>query len=61
MSFKKIDIDTFAVYKLLHDFVYNFFYEIGDKRAYESPDGKRSVPPMDIRNTKGVLGALPVF
>uniref|UniRef100_A0A2H1WHR3 SFRICE_016756 n=1 Tax=Spodoptera frugiperda TaxID=7108 RepID=A0A2H1WHR3_SPOFR len=29
------------------------------KRANESPDGKRSAPPMDIRNTRGVTVALP--
>uniref|UniRef100_A0A2H1V372 SFRICE_014114 n=1 Tax=Spodoptera frugiperda TaxID=7108 RepID=A0A2H1V372_SPOFR len=36
-------------------------YGIGGIRANESPDGKRSAPPMDTRNTRGVTGALPAF
>uniref|UniRef100_A0A2H1VWJ2 SFRICE_004699 n=1 Tax=Spodoptera frugiperda TaxID=7108 RepID=A0A2H1VWJ2_SPOFR len=33
----------------------------GSKRAYESPDGKRSAPPMDTRNTRGVTGLVSGF
>uniref|UniRef100_A0A2H1WQM1 SFRICE_024218 n=1 Tax=Spodoptera frugiperda TaxID=7108 RepID=A0A2H1WQM1_SPOFR len=31
-----------------------FFYGIRGKQANESPDGKRSAPPKDTRNNRGV-------
>lgn len=37
------------------------FYDVGDKRADFSPDGKRFPSPMGTRNTRGVKNAMPAF